>query len=155
MKTIAHLHLPFFAWLCLAPCTVTQAFAATAPLPASVERGIELLKNAGASPAFEAWRKGGMLEDSGKTQNDVLRFKALIRPLQNYQSYEVVEVKEIGKRSKIFYVSMAFERGMLYGSFLVWKAERDWIVQRSDFSTRPEAVMPWLAQANGPSEENQ
>jgi hypothetical protein len=155
MKSIiTHLHLPLFAWLCIVPCSMTQAFAANAPLPTSVERGIQLLKNAGPGPAVEAWREGGMLEDSGRTQNDVARFKALIRPLRNYQSYEVVEVKEIGKTSKILYVAMAFERGILYGSFLVWKSEHGWIVQRTDFSTRPENIMPWLIQANAPGDEN-
>lgn len=41
------------------------------------------------------------------------------------------------------------ERGLLYTSFLVWKSDRDWLVQHLDFSTKPEVIMPWLALGGG------
>ena len=90
-----------------------------------------------------------MLDEPAKAKDETNRFKEMVKPLRNYRSYEVIEVREIGKTSKILYISMSFERGMLYGSFLVWKAERDWIVQRLDFSTKPEIIMPWLVLGGG------
>jgi hypothetical protein len=39
---------------------------------------------------------------------------------------------------------MSFERGVLYGSFLVWKSDRDWVVQQMDFNPKPQVIMPWL-----------
>jgi len=59
-------------------------------------------------------------------------------------------MKEIGTTSKILYVSMSFERGVLYGSFLVWKSDRDWRIQNLEFNSKPEVIMPWLALAGGP-----
>jgi hypothetical protein len=38
-----------------------------------------------------------------------------------------------------------FERGAVYARFVVYHAERDWVVQNMDFSTRPESILPWLS----------
>jgi hypothetical protein len=148
MKTITA-HLRFLLLLSIAQCCLWQAFGANAPVPVALEKGFQLLKNAGPVPAFEAWREGGVLDDAAKTAIETNKFKEMVNPLRNYRSYEVIEVKEIGNTSKILYVSMSFERGVLYGSFLVWKSEQDWIVQRMDFNTKPEIIMPWLVLGGG------
>ena len=49
----------------------------------------------------------------------------------------------------IFYLSMIFDCGVVYASFLVYRAEKDWVVQNMDFNTKPEAIMPWLAFEGG------
>lgn len=148
MKTIIA-RLRFLWLLSIAQCCLWQAVGANAPVPVALEKGFQLLKSAGPVPAFEAWREGGVLDDAAKTSDEATKFNEMVKLLRNYRSYEVIEVKEIGKTSKILYVSMSFERGVLYGSFLVWKSERDWIVQRMDFNTKPEVIMPWLALGGG------
>jgi len=117
-------------------------------VPVVLEKGFKLCQSAGPVTAFEAWREGIVLENA-RTTDQAIQFKEMVKLLRNYRSYEVVEVKEIGRSSKILYVAMSFERGMLYGSFLVWRSERDWAVQRMDFSTKPEGIMPWLALGGG------
>ncbi len=144
MKTITA-HLRFLLLLGLAPCCLWQAVGANAPVPAALEKGFQIFKSAGPVPAFDAWREGGVLEDAAKAPGETSKFKEMVKPLRNFKSYEVIGAKEIGTTSKILYVAMAFERGVLYGSFLVWKSERDWVVQRMDFDTKPEIIMPWLA----------
>jgi hypothetical protein len=150
MKTIV-MRLRIFSLLVSitsATIGIGQAIGATASVPAAVEKGMQLLKSAGPLAAFEAWREGGVLDETGRG-DEVVRFKAMAKPLGNYRSYEVIEVKEIGKTSKILYLSMTFERGVIYGSFLVWKSDRDWVVQRREFNARPEVVLPWLT-SGGP-----
>ena len=39
---------------------------------------------------------------------------------------------------------MSFSRGALYASFLIYKADKEWVVQNMEFNTKPEVVMPWL-----------
>ena len=84
-----------------------------------------------------------MAQDAA-AKEELKKFKEVVSPLKEYRSYEIIQVKEIGKTSKILYLSMSFERGVLYGSFLVWKSDRDWIVQHLEFNTKPEIIMPWL-----------
>jgi hypothetical protein len=45
----------------------------------------------------------------------------------------------------VLYLAINFERGAVYARFLFYRTEKDWVVQNVDLSTRPEALMPWLA----------
>ncbi len=137
-------HLRFLGFLSLAQCCLWPAIGADATVPVAVDKGFRLLKGAGPVAAFEAWREGGVLDDGTKTPDEANKFKEMVKPLRNYRSYEVIEAKEIGKTSKLLYVSMSFERGVLYGSFLVWKSDENWLVQRMEFNMKPEVIMPWL-----------
>ena len=73
-------------------------------------------------------------------------FRAAGPSLGNYKSLEeATDAKQIGQASQILYVTLRFEHAAIYGRFLCDRTDRDWVVQNMDFSTRPEAVMPWLA----------
>ena len=75
---------------------------------------------------------------------DIVMASGMARPLGNYKSYELIETKGIGQTSRTVYLSMIFERGIVYARFLVCRADKDWVVQDMDFNTKPEAIMPWL-----------
>jgi hypothetical protein len=143
------LSLLLFCLLSLASASLRAASGPGGPAPAIVEKGLRLLKTAGPAAAFEGWREGGALEGDPKGADDLARFKELIKPLRNYRSFEVVEAKDIGRSSRLIFVTMSFDRGVLFGKFLVWRSERDWVVQRLEFDTKPETLMPWLAAGGG------
>ncbi len=56
-----------------------------------------------------------------------------------------MRTKRVSQNSEVIYLAMNFERGAVYGRFRVYCTDGDWVVQNMDFSTRPEAVMPWLS----------
>ena len=73
-------------------------------------------------------------------------FRRIDRLLGNYQNFEAIDAKPIGKTSQIVYLSMNFERGAVFAKFTLYRTAKDgWVVQHMDFNTRPEAIMPWLA----------
>lgn len=114
--------------------------------PAVVEQGFQAwAKNRNASYAMDIWKKGGLLENDRKPVTLANYFRHLDGTIGNYKSYEVINVKPIGERSQIIYVALHFERVAVYGRFLMYHAENGWVVQNMDFSTKPEAIMPWLA----------
>jgi hypothetical protein len=119
-------------------------------VPPVIGKGLQLLKSAGPGAAFESWREGGLLEEYPEAAQEMSKFKELLRPLRRHQSYEVVEVRDVGRNSRILFVSMTFERGVLFGSLLVWRSDAEWIVQHMEFNTRPEIIMPWLTLSPGP-----
>ncbi len=135
----------WFPW----PALDAQAADPNPILPPAVEKGFKLLGSANPTVAFDAWREAAVLDDATKAAQDRKKFEEIVKPLRNYRSYEIIEVREIGRTSKLLCVSISFERGILYGSFLVWKSERDWLVQHADFATKPEVIMPWLALSPG------
>ena len=48
------------------------------------------------------------------------------------------------RSSKIVYVSIEFDRGAVYGGFLVYKTDQDWVVQNMEFNIKPELILPGL-----------
>ena len=129
-------------------------FAATAqdagaPAPSIIDRGFQMwAKQQNASYGIDTWKKGGLLEDDNKPIQLANYFSRLDRALGNYKSYDTISVKKINQSSQIIYLSINFERASVYARFLVYRPNKEWLVQNMDFSTRPEALMPWLAFEN-------
>lgn len=117
-----------------------------APLPTVLEQGFQSWsKKLNATYAIDIWKKGGLLEDDRKPTSLANYFSRIDRTIGNFKSYEVVSSKDIGQGSQIFYCALHFERSAVYGRFLVYHTDKGWVVQNMDFSTKPEAIMPWLA----------
>ena len=85
------------------------------------------------------------MEGSNKAGTIARSFRNLSGALGNYKSHEVIQSKSISQASQVLYLAVNFERGVVYGRLLVYRTEKDWVVQNMDFSERPEALMPWLA----------
>lgn len=123
-------------------------------LPAVVESGFEAWAKGGAVDAIlMSWERGGLLEGSNKASNQARYMRNLSSALGTYKSHELIQGKPISGTSKVLYIAINFQRGVVYARFLVYRAERDWVVQNMDFSERPEAIMPWLAFAGDQSQQ--
>jgi len=121
---------------------------ADASLPAIVESGFEAWGKGGAVDAIlMSWERGGLLEGSNKAANQARYLRNLGPSLGTYRSHELIQGKPISRSSQVFYLAINFQRGVVYARFLVYRGERDWVVQNMDFNERPEAIMPWLALA--------
>ena len=118
-------------------------------LPPVIQSGLALYASGGPDVAVSAWEKAGPLERDKKAEEYADEFKQLEKSLGHYKSFEVIETKDIAKTSKMFYLSMNFERGAVFASFQVYKTSKDWVIQNMDFDTKPEAIMPWLMQSKG------
>ena len=116
------------------------------PVPGLIEAGLELWpKGGGADATLSVWQKGGLMEGSSKAAREAGYLKSLSRALGNYKSYELIQSKGISRNSQVIYLSINFERGVVYGRLLLYQTAKDWVVQNMDFSERPESLMPWLA----------
>ncbi len=122
------------------------AQAAETPLPPLLQKGFALWQKGGADIALDFWQKTGLMENERARNLELgLYIKNLDRALGNFASAEWVDEKWIGKSTQIVYVGIHFDRGILFGKFLLYQAGANWVVQDMVFATRPEAVMPWLA----------
>jgi hypothetical protein len=140
--------------LSLGFCVILPLIRAAQPesstaIPSIVQAGFVSYASGGPDPALSIWRKGGPLETDKKAAVQADDFKQAERSFGNYKSYEVIESKEVGKTSKIVYLSMNFERGAAYLSFHVYRTSKDWVVQGMEFNTKPELIMPWLILNSG------
>jgi hypothetical protein len=120
--------------------------ASNLPVPGLIEAGLELWTKGGGSDAtLSFWQKGGLMEGSNKAAREAGYFRSLSRALGNYKSYDLIQSKGVSRTSQVIYLSINFERGVVYGRLLLYQTAKDWVVQNMDFSERPEALMPWLA----------
>jgi hypothetical protein len=133
---------------CYCLLRVAPARAAVDPnaaVPQIIQDGFKIwAKQERSSYAFDAWKKGGILEDTKKADTLAVYFASVERGLGKYGNYEVVDTKSVGQNSEIFYLTVKFERAAVYARFLVYHTDKDWVVQDMDFSMKPEALMPWL-----------
>jgi hypothetical protein len=85
------------------------------------------------------------MEGDSKVTSQSNYFRRLYRTAGNYKSYEVIETKRISQTSEIIYLSVNLERAAIYARFVLYRTDKDWVVQNMDFSSKPEAIMPWFA----------
>ena len=122
--------------------------------PAIIQKGLAEYERSGAIMAFNAWERGGLLEGENGTPRKLQAFKAAGDALGPYRFAEKILTKPIGKSSQIVYASLNFKRGALFMKFWLYRNDEDWVVQNFVFSTRPEALMPWLAtEGDAPSSD--
>ncbi len=132
--------------LLLWPPRASAVGSSNSPLPAVIEAGFDTwTKGVGVEVILSTWQRGGLMEGSNKVGAQASYFRTLSQALGNYRSHEVVLSKAIGRSSQVLYLSINFERGAVYGRFLLYRTDKDWVVQNMDFNARPEAIMPWLA----------
>jgi hypothetical protein len=130
-------------WICRAPMLAAPADASARGV---LEAGFSLYAKGGADLALDTWRKGGLAEmDSSKLASQNAYLRQAERFMGNYRSYEAVQTKRVGANSQVLYLAINYQRGAVYARFLLFRTERDWVVQSMDFNLKPEAVMPWLA----------
>lgn len=130
---------------CLFLSLPARGASSSAP-PAIVEAGfLSWAKGGAVETILNGWQRGGLMEGRNKAALQAGYFRNLSSTLGNYRSHEFIQNKSISPQSQVIYLAINFERGVVYGRFLLYKTEKDWVVQNMDFSERPEAIMPWLA----------
>jgi hypothetical protein len=133
-------------YFCLVPTRRAGAADDVLPVPPVIQDGFQVwTKKQNSSYAFDIWKKAGLLDEDKKPSVLSGYFSRIDQTVGNYKSYEVVESKRINESSEIFYLAINFEHAVVYARFLVYRADKAWVVQNMDFSLRPETLMPWLA----------
>jgi hypothetical protein len=136
---------------CLLPLFHARAAGSnSSEVPAIIQNGFKAwAKNRDASWAFDVWKIGGLLERDNKPGTLSRYFREMDQTLGSYLSYEVIETKHVSQNSTVIYLSVNFAHAAVFGRFMLYQSDKDWVVQNMDFSARPEAVMPWLAFEGG------
>jgi hypothetical protein len=131
-----------------APASATPAAPA---VPLLIQKGFTAWGKNSANPnhdaswAFDVWKVGGLLERDNKPITLARYFARNDLNFGTFRSYELVSTKGISANSAVVYISLNFDRAAVYGRFVVYHTDKDWVVQDMDFSPKPEAIMPWLA----------
>lgn len=122
--------------------------SAGAPRPASDEvpriivSGLDAYKADGPESAIKAWLKGSSLEGS----KDAMSQANVLRQIQDYygayKTFELIGVRNLSPGIRVIYVALDYDKGPLFGKFMVYKAETGWILVNFSFNTKEELIIP-------------
>jgi hypothetical protein len=85
------------------------------------------------------------MEGDRKVVAEASYFKRLDPAMGGFKGFDVVQTQTISSSSELVYLAINFQRAVVFGRFLVYRADQDWVVQNMDFNVKPEALVPWLA----------
>lgn len=111
-------------------------------LPPVVIAGLEAYRSKGPDEAVRTWIKGSPIDGS----KDALSQANILRQIQDYygtyESFEIAGSREITPRVRNIYLVLEFEKGPLFGKFMVYKTEQGWVLTSFLFNTKEAAVFP-------------
>ena len=143
MKQIGLHNLRFTFVVLIVACLLSPISAmAENELPSIVLAGLNEYKSKGPEAAVKAWIKGSAFETSVEALSQANTFRQVETMYGAYIGYQVVKVKEISKTSKMIYLSLDYEKGPLFASFLSYKNGDKWILASFTFNMKPEVILP-------------
>src|SRR6185295_9712262 len=111
--------------------------------PDIIMNGLNVYKEKGPNGAVVEWLKGSPVEGQKNAlsqANSLLQVEAFYG---NYQSVELINIKDITHTSKIVYVQLNYENGPVFAYFVLYKKGDGWIITSFQFHTDPAAILPW------------
>ena len=134
----------------IATSFILLGFITFAPFPAQADQdipdvvlaGLNEYKANGPEAAIKAWIKGSAYETSVEALSQANLFRQVETMYGKFQGYQLIKNKEITKSSKVIYITMDFERGPVFASFLVFQGKEKRVIASFNFNTKPEAILP-------------
>jgi hypothetical protein len=117
-------------------------------IPTFVIDGLTAYKNKGPEEAVRVWIKGSPLDGSKDALSQANSLHQVQDFYGSYLSFELVNVRILAPSVKIVYIVLDYEKGPLFGRFVVYHSDHGWILTSFDFNTHEEQIIPnnlqWL-----------
>lgn len=107
-----------------------------------VEAGLDAYRSGGAEAAVRAWLRGGPLEGDTNAMAQANMLKSIEAFYGGYRSYELVAEREIGASTRFAFLIMSYEKGPLFGRFILFRQAEDWTIVQFQVHTDPGEVWP-------------
>lgn len=113
-----------------------------AQVPKIIDSGFDAYKATGPDDAIKAWLKGSPIEGS----KDAMSQANVLRTVQEYygayRSWDFVSTRNLTPSTRILYLVIDYEKGPLFGKFVIYHADPGWIVTSFTFNTNEASVFP-------------
>jgi hypothetical protein len=113
-------------------------------LPPVILSGLQAYKDKGPDEAVRIWIKDGPIDGSKEALSQGNNLRQVQEFYGAYQLFEVVSAYEIGRRTRIFYLTLDFENGPVFAKFVVYQANHRWVLTDFNFNTKEEMIFPPL-----------
>lgn len=111
-------------------------------LPPVILSGFQAYKDKGPEEAVRIWVKDSPIEGGKEALSQANNLRLVQDSYGAYQYFEVISAYEIGHRTRIFYLTLDFEKGPLFAKFVVYQSNHRWILTSFDFNTKEDMIFP-------------
>ena len=124
-------------------CAPILGAATAREIPDIVTEGFASYRALGANAGMKMWLKGSSISVSSEVIAEELRVLASAEAaFGRLEGYEILELAQFGSRTFYVYAVIHYERGSIFGRFLVYRARQDWLTQGIRFEFSPEQILP-------------
>jgi len=132
-----------FLLLALAPCVLAGAAdTSSEEVPKVILSGLDAYKAEGPEAAMKAWIKGSPIEGSKEALSQANNLRQIQDFYGAYKTFHFIQSRNLGPTSRMIYLALDYEKGPVFGKFLVFRAEQGWILTSFLVNTHPEQILP-------------
>ena len=111
-------------------------------VPPVVIDALQSLKEKGLEAAMQIMFEGSPLEGDKDAMSEAFQMRRIQRTLGEYKGFDLLGTRVLSPRGRILFVALNYEKGILFGSFTVYRAEHGWILSSFHFDTAHEKILP-------------
>jgi len=111
-------------------------------VPKVILSGLDAYKAEGPEAAMKAWIKGSPIEGSKEALSQANNLRQIQDFYGAYKTFHFIQSRNLGPTSRMIYLALDYEKGPVFGKFLVFRAEQGWILTSFLVNTHPEQILP-------------
>jgi len=116
----------------------------TDALPKIIQFGLDTYKSEGPEAAVKAWVKGGPFDGTKDPFTQLSLLREIQQSYGSYTGFEVIRFQDISASVRLYYLTLNFERGPVFGRFVVYRSQQGSVLTAVNFSAKPEEIVPNL-----------
>ena len=115
---------------------------ARSELPKILLDGFSAYKAEGAEAALKTWLKGSPMEGEKQALSQVNALLQIESLVGKYLTYHPIHNRALTPTTQIVFLVVDYEKGPLFGVFVLYKAADGWIAFKFDFNLNPWEILP-------------
>jgi hypothetical protein len=115
-----------------------------AEVPKIIQFGLDTYKSEGPEAAVRAWVKGGPFEGSKDSFSQISVLRQIQQSYGSYSGFEVIRIQDVSASVRLIYLTLNFEKGPVFGRFVVYRSQQGSVLTAINFSAKPEEIVPNL-----------
>jgi hypothetical protein len=132
----------FLSVLCIALFLSPAAFGQAVSVPPIVAKGFDELEKNGSLAAMAVWMAGSSREFDQDQEIATGRLNQIQGRRGRVLGHEIVRLVSLTPSTVRVYAVVKYEKGIAWMSFDCYLAGKDWIIDRFDFSTNANQILP-------------
>jgi len=109
-------------------------------LPPVILAGLQAYKAGGPDNAIAAWVRGSALDGNKEVLSEANMLHSIQGFYGAYHTFDLIGSRQLGARTRVYYLTLDFDKGPVFGKFIVYKADQAWVLVAFNFNTKDDVL---------------